>query len=719
MSLAQTSVHSDLWHRVAELRFRLRAETVIDRQVVRGQVWFVAGDRFSARSYRMTPAVWSVLMRMDGRRTLDRIWRDVSEQLGEDAPAQDQILGVVSQLYTAELISSNRPVDSDEIAERAETQAKRLAAQRYRNPVFLRWPLFDPDRFLEATVHLVRPLCTSVGAMLWLALVGWFVVEAALHWEALTRDVVARVLATGSIVVFLAVFPPLKILHELGHAYAVKVFGGAVHEIGISFLTFMPAPYVDASAAVFFSNRWRRVGVAAAGMIVELAVAAVALVVWLHAEAGLVRSIAYDIVFIASISTIVFNANPLLRFDGYYILSDALDLPNLMMRSQRLYLAFIQRKLFGLRNVTLPDLAPREAFWLLVYAPASIVYRFFVLSGIALFVGTQYFFFGIGLVVWMIASAILWPIVKALRYVVLSRAVAGKRLRAMTLTFGTAALIIGLIAGLPLPYGTVVEGVVWIPEDAHVVTEGAGQVARYVAAPGTRVAAGAPLVELQDPYIASKRAGALARLAELEARYTAAEPKSPFETQLIQNQIVFAKNDLAETMRKELALIVRSPIEGTFLAPRGPDLIGAYMKQGERVGYVMSGQAPVVRGAVTEDEIDLVRSQVVGVAVRLEGAFMQPVRTARIAREFPSATKQLPSPALATTNGGTFTLDPADKDGKTTLLPFFSVDVEVPPDLVRERWGQRAWLRFDHGSSPLALRWWRAARQVFLGRFHV
>jgi putative peptide zinc metalloprotease protein len=98
---------------------------------------------------------------------------------------------------------------------------------------------------------------------------------------------------------------------------------------------------------------------------------------------------------------------------------------------------------------------------------------------------------------------------------------------------------------------------------------------------------------------------------------------------------------------------------------------------------------------------------------------MQAIQTARIVREFPSATKQLPSPALASANGGTFALDPSDKDEKTTLLPFFSVDVEVPPDLVRDRWGQRAWLRFDHGPSPLVLRWWRAARQVFLGRFHV
>ena len=719
MSAAPGSVHSDLWHRVADLRFRLRPETIVDRQIVRGQVWYVAGDRFSTRSYRMTPAVWSVLMRMDGRRTLDQIWRDVSDQFGEDAPAQDQILGVVSQLYTAELIGSDRAVDTEEIAERAETQAKRLAAQRYRNPIFLRWPLFDPDRFLNATLHLVRPFCTPVGAMVWLALVGWFGLEAGLHWESLSRDVSDRVLASGSVLVFLLVFPPLKILHELGHAYAVKLFGGAVHEIGLSFLTFMPAPYVDASAAAFFTNRWQRVAVAAAGMIVELAVAALALAVWLNAEPGLLRSVAYDIVFIASVSTVIFNANPLLRFDGYYILSDGLGLPNLTIRAQRFYLALIQRKLFGLRRVALPDLAPRETFWLLLYAPASLVYRLFVLTGIAFFIGTQYFFFGIGLVVWMVVSTLVWPTLKALRYVVLSPAVAGQRLRATSLTFGSAAAIFAALAFLPVPHGTVVEGVVWIPEDAHVISDGAGQVLRFLAAPGSKVAAGAPLLELQDPFIASKRMGAEGRLLELEARLTAAEPTSPFETLLIQNQLQFARDDLAETVRKETALIVRSPIDGVFLAPKGEDLIGAYIKQGERIGYVMSASAPVVRAAVPQEEIDLVRAELRGVEVRLEGALMEPIDSAHVVREFPSATKQLPSPALAVANGGTFALDPADKDQKTTLMPFFSVDVEVESDLVRDHWGQRAWLRFDHGASPMLPRWWRAARQVFLDRFRV
>ncbi len=719
MSAGAVSMHSDLWHRVASLRPRLRPETMVERHVLRGQVWYVASDRFSTRTYRFTPAVWSVLMRMDGRRTLDRIWREVAERAGADAPAQDHLLGVVAQLFTAELISSDRPVDMHDIAERAETFMRRSVAQRYRNPMFLRVPLFNPDSTLSSTLHLVSPFCGPLGGVLWLAAMVWFAVEAGLHWTELTKDVTDRVLAADGLLVFLLTFPPLKVLHELGHAYAIKLFGGAVHEIGISFLTFMPAPYVDASATDLFPSRWHRVIVGAAGMMVELAVAAVALAVWLAAEPGLMRSVAFDVIFIASVSTVIFNANPLLRFDGYYIVTDALGLPNLAARSQRIYLSLAQRQLFGLRSVKPTETAPGERFWLLLYAPASFVYRMVVVVGIALFIGTQYFFFGVALVAWMLVTTIVWPLVKGMRYVLLSPALAKRRLRALAVIAGTLVLLVGGIAFIPIPYGTVAQGVVWIPDDARVTAAVSGDAGTLLVQPGSQVEAGAPLLQLSDPFIASKRASAEARLAELEARLAAVEPHSAYEAQLTRSQIGFAKDDLAETVRRQAALTVKSPRGGTFLVPKSDSLVGSFVKQGDTIGYVMSGSEPMVRAAVPEGDIDLVRSRVKSVAVRLEGSILQDVEGARVAREFPAATRRLPSQALASGNGGPFALDPTDKDQNTALLPFFTVDVSVPSDLVRDHWGERAWVRFDHGASPMLERWWRSARQVFLGRFHV
>jgi putative peptide zinc metalloprotease protein len=716
---SRQSIYSPLWHRVEGLCPRLRPQTLVERHVVRGEVWYVAKDRFGAHSYRFSPAVYAVLMRMDGVRSLDQIWHETVAQFGENAPAQDQIISVVSQLYAAELVDSDRPVDHGELAARAATHSRRMVAQRFQNPMFLRLPLADPDRFLEATVHLVRPFCGLLGACLWLTGVIWFVAEAALHWGALSSDVGDRLLATDNLVTLLLVFPVLKILHELGHAYAVKLAGHEVHEIGIMILTFMPAPYVDASAAAVVPNKWRRAMIGAAGMVVELAVAVGAMAVWLSAQPGLVRSIAYDTMLIASVSTLVFNGNPLLRFDAYYIMSDLLELPNLAGRAQRYYAYLAQRYLFGLMAAPNPAATRGERAWFLLYAPASLVYRLIVVTGIILFIGPRYFFIGVAMVVWLVAATFLWPAFKILRFVLVAPPLAEARLRAMAATATVAALCWVGVGLVPIPYGTVARGVVWIPEEVRIVAETAGRCVRFAAEPGTRVEPGDVLVELDDPYIASRRRNQEGRLAELEARLTAAEPTSPFDTQVIRRQVDFARDELAEFARRARALTVRSEQAGIFVVPNYADLVESHVKQGQVLGYVMTDRAPVIRATIPEAEIEPVRTGTHAVSVRLDGAPTTPIETGRIVREFPEATRRLPHPALASANGGPFTVDPSAKEQNVSLLPFFEIDIAVPADLVRDHWGERAWVRFDHGAEPLLGRLWRATRQVFLEHFHV
>ena len=169
---------------------------------------------------------------------------------------------------------------------------------------------------------------------------------AAHHWRELTADISDRILAVDNLLLIAVCYPVIKALHELGHGYAVKAFGGAVHEVGVMFLVFAPMPYVDASASSEFRSKWRRALVGAAGMGVEVFVAALALYVWLLVEPGLVRALAYNIMLIASVSTVLFNGNPLLRYDGYYILTDVLEIPNLWQRAARYWGYLVERYAF-------------------------------------------------------------------------------------------------------------------------------------------------------------------------------------------------------------------------------------------------------------------------------------------------------------------------------------------------------------------------------------
>jgi len=169
----------------------------------------------------------------------------------------------------------------------------------------------------------------------WLGLVLTGIILAVLHWPELTSDVVDRVLATENVALIVCVYPVVKSLHELGHAFATKVWGGEVHEVGIMLLVFIPVLYVDASASAAFRQKHRRIIVGAAGILVETALAAIAIIIWIYGSPGIGRAIAFNVILIGGVSTLLFNGNPLLRFDAYFILSDLIEIPNLGSRATR------------------------------------------------------------------------------------------------------------------------------------------------------------------------------------------------------------------------------------------------------------------------------------------------------------------------------------------------------------------------------------------------
>lgn len=716
---AHGSIFSPIWHRVENLRPRLQPQTLIERQVIRGEVWYVAKSRLSNRAHRFSTSVYALLMRLDGRRTVDDIWHQVVELFGEDAPSQAQVVQLLSQLYSLDLIQLDRPVDLAELTERAERMWRRQVVQRYQNPLFFRLPLFDPNRFLNATIHIVRPLLGPAGLIVWLTFVGWFLVQVVLNWEALTLGIADHVLAINNILLILVIFPALKVLHELGHAYATKAAGGEVHEVGLFFLVFMPAPYVDASDSAAFPRKRDRILVAAAGMAVELFVAALAMIVWLSAEPGIVRSLAYNTMLIGSVSTIAFNGNPLLRFDAYYILSDLIGIPNLAARSTQYYSYLTQRHLFGVRSATDPVSAKGEAAWFLAYAPAAFAYRLVVLFGIATFIGTQFFFVGVALAAWTLILAIVWPAMKMMRFLLVAPALEGRRARAILVTAGMVATLATAIFALPIPHGTVASGLVWIPDEARVHAGTNGQVRALLAQPGAQVVAGEALIALDDPYIQAQRNRLEARMKELDHRFMAAEAATPYDMQMLRKQIELARDELAETDRKISDLVVRANAPGLFTVPRPADLIGSYAKKGQLLGYVLTGDTAVVRAVVPETDIDTVRTLTKGVSVRFESATAEPIKRAPIVREVPGASRKLPSAALSQSNGGVFAIDPTAKESDTSLVPFFELDIALPHALTGGNWGARAWVRFDHGRTPIAERAYRNIRQVFLKRFNV
>ena len=325
---------SEVWYRVAGLRLQLAPQVRVRRQTYRGERWHLIEDPLNNSFYRLRTAAYSLVGRLDGRHTVDEVWKECMELDPSEAPGQEEVIQLLAQLHHANLLSGNLPPDHARIFERYSTRKQKERGMFWRQLMFARFPLWDPDACRVRTLPWLRWLMKPWAVVLWVVVVG-----LGLRAVANNRDSVGvqagSLLAFENLLLLYLGIVVLKTLHELGHAYACRALGGEVHTMGVMLLVFSPLPYMDASSSWAFRERWKRILVAAAGMIVELFVASCAALFWAAAEPGLWKDLAFNMMVIASVTTLLFNVNPLLRYDGYYILSDLVDLPNLYTRGQK------------------------------------------------------------------------------------------------------------------------------------------------------------------------------------------------------------------------------------------------------------------------------------------------------------------------------------------------------------------------------------------------
>ncbi|MFW2403605.1 MAG: PqqD family peptide modification chaperone [Gammaproteobacteria bacterium] len=707
-------LYSPLWYRVASLQPALRAHTKVHRHLYRGAAWFVVQDLAAGRVHRFSPSAYRIIAMMDGRRTVNDIWETVDEELGDHAPTQDDIVQLLAKLHSADLLLAETPTDTKELFKRYQQRRKQGLKQRFMNPMALRFPLIDPDRLLDRLLPFVRPIFNGVGFAVWAVIVGIALLLAAMNWAELTENVSDRVLSAQNLFVIWLVYPVIKLLHELGHGLAVKRWRGEVHEMGIMLLVLAPVPYVDASAAAAFKDKRKRMLVGAAGIMVELFVAALAMFIWLAVEPGVVRSVAFNLMLIGGISTVVFNGNPLLRFDAYYVLADWLDMPNFGARSNKYIGYLLKRHAFAIDNAESPANDAGERPWLAGYAVLSFIYRMIVLFGIVMFISSKFFVVGILLAIWAIGMQIVLPLIKHVAFLLADPHLSRQRPRAMAVVGSVVLILVATFVWVPLPLTTQAQGVVWAPDKSEVRAGADGVIAELLTLPDAAVGADTPLLKLDDPLLAYRVRILEADVREAEARYNALRTAEPVQASIILDEISTIREDLARARARLDSLTVRSRAAGNFLVEQPRDLVNRYVRNGDLIGYISDNSNGRVRVAVTQEDIGLIRERTDSVWVRLSDQLDRPIK-ASVTRAVPAAMDRLPSPVLGTTGGGSVPVDPADTEGVRTLDNVFHIELEIPTPVPRI--GGRAYVRFDHGAEPLARQAYRRIRQLFLRRF--
>ena len=706
------------WYRVAPLKVRLRGHVESHRQDFRGDIWYVLQDHHSGKFHRITPAANYMLALMNGQRSMQAIWEAACTRFPEEPPTQSETIRLMAQLHRADLIVSDLPPDMAEIGERHGKQKRQTMLARIRNPMALRLPLFDPDRFLGATLPLVRWLYSPLGFVLWLGLVISGLVLFGLNYTALTDGFRDQVLAAENLIIIVLAYPLVKALHELGHGYAAKAWGGEVHEIGVMFLVFIPVPYVDASDSAAFASKWRRAVVGGAGIMVELALAALALIFWVNAEPGLLRAFAFNVMLIGGISTLLFNGNPLLRFDGYFVMSDLLEIPNMGQRANKYFFYLIRRYLFRIKDATSPVTARGERGWFFFYAIAAFIYRLFISFAIALFVASKFFFIGIILAIWALINTFVSPILKGIKYMAASPELRGKRGAAAAVVGLVMAGILGAFLYLPSPYVTVSYGVVWLGQNQIIRAQTDGIVTEVALANGAQAQTGQEVVTLSDEVLDLRIEALRSQLRENELRLRVATLTDQVQAQLLRDRMALLEDQIAGLGERRAALSVTAPGAGRVVIEDPQNLPNRLVQQGEVIGYIVGDDAMALRVAIPQAKAELIRSRTEAVEILFFDDPANPV-PARLIAELPQSQNTVPSRALATEGGGDIVLNPAGQTALSTLESVFQF--EVAPLHAREvsHVGQRALVKFDHGTEPVGFRLYRGLRQVFLRQFNV
>lgn len=727
---------SPFWHRVRAMKPRLRPHVEITRQRYRGRRWHVVHDPASNQFYRLNPVAYEFVGLLDGSRDVETAWKIALGKFGDAAPTQNEVIQLISQLYSSNLLSGDVPPETEQLLRRGRERVKKKVQQQAIGIMYFKIRLLNPSRILNAIEPVFRPLINRWGLLAWCGLIA-----LALYWLTSTPDAwdalldpqqVRDTLNPKNWPWLVAVFVVLKLWHETGHGVICRRYGGQVPEFGVMMLVLFPSPYVDASAAWGFADKWKRIAVGAGGMIFELAAAAIAAIIWAEAEpGGTTRQIAFNAMLTASVATVLFNANPLMRFDGYYILADLLETPNLAQRSNQMLKHLLQKYIYRLErpSALLPSTLVGEQSILVVYGLLAMAYRVFLFITITLYVMGVAFGLGLVLAVWTASAWFILPVGAFIHWLASSPALAEHRARGILVSAGLLAAGLIAVGVVPMPDWRRGYGIIESEARSGVFVGSDGFVAVVHRRPGDRVKAGDAILELESQYLLGQRAEVLAAIAELRVQERAALGEDePASARAARDRAAVYAETMAELERRIGELVVRAPHDGVVVSNDPARLLGAYVRRGDavcevvdtsrvRIAATMGQEASWLfdEGADYSVKFRLFSSLPHDADDTFEGANV---------REPPAGRKELASAALGFGGGGNVETEADDRTGTIGKRPTFTVYIDPVEGPDGERpWelavGQRVKVRFALPAKPLALQWADRLARAIQGRVNL
>jgi putative peptide zinc metalloprotease protein len=442
------------------ITLRRRADLVSVPQTYGDQRYWVVKDPLSLRYVRLRDEEYSLLSWLDGRRSLHDLVVEFETKFAPQRVKPAEVSRLIGILHQSGLLISDRPGQGPVLERKGNKRRLKELGSRWLNPLALRFRGIDPTWVFNLVYPLVRPFMSRFGMLLSATLILSACVWAGVRWHALMEmmPTVQQFFTPTNLLVLTVVLALVKVLHEFGHGLVCKHFGGECTELGVMFLIFTPCLYCNVTDSWRFPNKWHRAAVGAAGIFVELNLAAIALFVWSLTGPGLLHQMSLSLIAVASIGTVLFNGNPLMRYDGYYILSDVVEVPNLAERSAAVVRAFFSKHCLGLDNVEDDPLLPeRNRGWYALYCVASVVYRWFVTFSILLFLVQLMRPYRLEFVARLlgafgVATLILGPLWRLKNFMSVPGATSSVKKHRVYWTTAVAAAAVAFVLFVPLPH---------------------------------------------------------------------------------------------------------------------------------------------------------------------------------------------------------------------------------------------------------------------------
>jgi putative peptide zinc metalloprotease protein len=710
-----TSLLNNPVERRKAVRLRVRPDLQITEQRYEGKIFHVVKDPVCLRYYRFNKQEYHVFHLFDGQHTMEQVKNEFEDEFKPHRLEYHDLEGFARQLITAGLVQSETAGTGKHLFTRRAKQRrmKRLAA--VSSILYWKIPVFDPDRIL-----------TWMHKYLYWIFTTWFFAASLAFMLA------AVALVTLKFDVFYSKLPAyyeffqfrtalymwislgvVKVIHEFGHGLSCKAFGGECHEMGVLLMCLSPALYCNVTDAWTISDKWKRIIISFAGIYVELIIAALSTFVWWYTpDKPFVNNIALCLMTLCSVSTFVFNANPLMRFDGYYMMADWLEIPNLRDRSNRFITNLFQEKCLGIEVPPEQYMAAGRKTLFVTYATVSWVYRWVVTFSIIWFLadmlGPKLKVLSHMIAIMSLASMFVWPVYRMIKNLTRRGRLPDMKTKRVAVTSTVAVLLVVGFFFLPLPISRVREtGLVGVDpekslsiglnEPAHLVvlevTEGQpvrkGQALMRLASPPLTEALNKAKAQHQE---ALQNAESIRNQLETQADLGPAGVTRLSENLAAENARAAALAVEVQALReRQAALEVRAPRDGVVMGAPKRNEVGkafdrTYADQKPLV-TVGDAQSLIIKLPVNPNEYRLLKDDLpikgtLDVSIYLKGRTDHVFKG--VIRRLPeSDAKQVP-PGLTQRTGGPLAVRAAGEGGQETVpvAQTYVVEIEIlDPDV--------------------------------------